>query len=195
MVAVLWCICRRTMTTTQHTADDDRTETKRFDAETTDDLVVTDLREGDRIDPALVAGTMDFLGETRSTRPDAPTLQLAVATITHGLDDVHTAILVDGETGAMVRASRHDSQSAWTQKEADWKVRDIGDTPTVVDAEWDGADPDDADTAAASWAEVVLCDRACGHDDYEDEVEVDGQTIKMRNPWECETARGTLRLE
>ena len=177
------------------TAADDGTETNRFDAETTDKLAVTDLREGDRIDPALVAQTMDLLGETRSSQPDAPTLQLAVATITHGLDDVHTAVLVDGETGVMARCSRHDSQAAWSQQEADWKVHDIGDTPTVVDAEWNGVDCADADRTATSWAEVVLCERAHGHDDYEDEIEVDGRTIKMRNPWECETATGTLQLE
>jgi len=195
MVAVLWCICRRTMTTTQHTTDDDRTETKRFDAETTDDLNVTDLREGDRIDPALVAGTMDGLGERLSAARDATPAQLAEATITDRMDDIHAAILVDGETGAMVRASRHGSQSAWSQKEADWKVHDIGDTPTVVDAEWDGDAGADPDTAATSWAEVVLCDRAYGDDDYADEVRVGRRAIRLKNPYDGESVRGTLRLE
>jgi hypothetical protein len=182
------------MTTTQH-KDDGRTETKRFDADTTDDLAVTNLREGDRIDPHLVARTMNGLGERLSATRDAATAQLAECTITNAMDDIHTAILVDGETGAMALASRHDSQSAWNQLEADWKVRDIGMDVRVTDADWTGDDTADPDQAATSWADVVLCDCAHGHDDYADEVRVGRRTIKLKNPYDGESATGTLHLE
>ena len=162
------------------TADDGRTDSKRFDADATFDA--SDLIVGDRIDPSLVANTMDALGERRSPAPDANEMQLAEATITNRMDDVHNAILVDGETGVMVRATRHDSQSAWSQKEADWKVREIGTKASITDAEieedgndeWSDAD---ADTAAEEWANIVLQDRARGSTDYHDELTMSGRNV------------------
>jgi hypothetical protein len=170
------------------TADGGRTDTKRFDAD--DTVSATDLIVGDRIDPALVASTMDGLGHTRSPRPDAAPTQLAEATITNGMDDVHSAILVDGETGVMAIASRHDSQSAWSQKEADWKVRAVGDRVAVSDAEvaqdpdgeWD--DVDDVASEAEGWPNVVLQDRARGSTDYEDELRLENRSsMIINNPW------------
>lgn len=174
-------------------ADDGRTETNRFDA---DDVPfdASDLIEGDRIDPSLVARTMDGLGTSMDYHGDTET-QLAEATITDRMDDVHTAVLVDGETGVMVRASRHDSQAAWSQKEADWKVHDIGTSVSVTDAEWDGLDDDaDADKEATAWAEVVLEDRANGHDDYNDEITIESRSIELKNPYESDRAYGTIEL-
>jgi hypothetical protein len=166
----------------------ERTETKRF---THDDAPFTaaDLVVGDRVDPSLVASTLDGLGYTRSARPDAPATQLAEATITHRRDDVHRAILVDGETGVLVRASRHDSQSAWSQKEADWKVRAVGDRVDVesADVEQDGDDEwsdTDAAIGAEHWANVVLQDRARGSTDYEDELTLtSGDSLVLREPY------------
>jgi hypothetical protein len=158
------------------TADGGRTDTKRFDADD-DTISATDLIVGDRIDPALVASTMDGLGRTRSPAPDAVPTQLAEATETDRMDDVHTAILVDGETGRMVIASRHDSQSAWSQKEADWKVRDVGNRVAVTDAEIardDNNELSDADpiVEADAWANIVLQDRAAGATDYADRLKM-----------------------
>ena len=170
----------------QNTDADGRTETKRFDAEEFD---ATDLIEGDRIDPSLVANTMDGLGHTMSPAPDAMPTQLAEATITNRMDDVHSAILVDGETGLLVRASRHDSQSAWSQKEADWKVHEIGTKVVVTGAEVEQDENDewsDADAAAEAegWADVVLGDRARGATDYADELTLEGSSsLILNNPW------------
>jgi len=173
------------MTQATHT---DRTESKRF---TVDDAPVSaaDLVAGDRVDPSLVARTMDGLGYTRSARPDAVPTQLTEATITDRMDDVHTAILVDGESGVLVRAGRHDPQAAWSQREADWKVRDVGDRVVVesADVAQDGNDEwVDADAAAEAerWANVVLQDRARGAADYEDEITLTGgPALVLREPY------------
>ena len=173
---------------THTTTPDERTETKRF---THDDAPVSaaDLVVGDRVDPSLVASTLDGLGYTRSARPDAPATQLAEATITDRYDDVHHAILVDGESGVLVRASRTDSQNAWTQREADWKVWAIGDRVDVESAELeqDGADEwSDTDTAseAEAWADGVLQDRARGATGYEhdDLTLTTGGSLVLRGP-------------
>jgi len=173
---------------THTTTPDERTETKRF---THDDAPVSaaDLVVGDRVDPSLVASTLDGLGYTRSARPDAPATQLAEATITDRYDDVHHAILVDGESGVLVRAGRHDSQAAWSQREADWKVRAVGDRVAVAsaDVEQDGDDEwsdTDAASAAEDWANVVLQDRARGSTDYEDELTLtSGGSLVLREPY------------
>lgn len=179
-------------------ADEGRTETKRFDAE---EFTATDLIEGDRIDPSLVANTMGGLGEGRSADPDAGVTQLAEATITNRMDDIHRAILVDGETGLLVRASRHDSQSAWSQKEADWKVREIGTRVSVTDAEvaQDGDDEwvdEDAAEAAEAWADVVLGDRAHGETGYEDELTLEGSTsLTLYEPHAPTKVHATISLK
>lgn len=173
---------------TDTTIPDERPETKRY---TPDDAPfnAADLRVDDRVDPSLVSSTLDGLGYTRSPRPDAVATQLAEATITHGRDDVHRAILVDGESGVLVRASRTDSQNAWTQREADWKVWAIGDRVDVESAELeqDGADEwSDTDTAseAEAWANVVLQDRARGATGYEhdDLTLTTGGSLVLRGP-------------
>lgn len=166
------------MNDTTH-ADDARTDTKRFDSDA-DPFDVTDLIVGDRISPSLVASTMDGLGERRSADPDAGATQLAEATITNRMDDVHTAILVDGETGRMAVASRHDSQSAWSQKEADWKVRSHGDRVSVDEAEVERDPKDewtdvDSVTESERWANVVLQERATGKMNYADEITLTGR--------------------
>lgn len=182
------------------TTTDDRTETKRF---TTDSAPFTaaDLIEDDRIEPALVARVMDGLGERRSADPDAAPTQLAEATITDRYDDVHRAILVDGESGVLVRASRHDSQSAWTQKEADWKVRALGERVTVDSAEvkQDGNDEWDVDDVAGEaerWANVVLQDRAIGATDYDDELTLESRSsLTLREPYGPTKVHATVELD
>jgi len=167
-------------------ADGGRTETKRFDDD--EQFDATDLIEGDRIDPSLAARTPGQLGQTiKPSHPESdpqPTTKLVTVTQMNTLDDVHTAILVDGETGTMVRASRHDSSSAWNQKEADWKVRDVGTKVVVEDVhELTLADNDNAvDDEAAyiqEWANVVLGDMAAGHFEYQDDGKMNGRTLTL----------------
>jgi len=178
---------------------DGRTDTKRFDAD--DEIDVADLIEGDRVDPSLVASTMDGLGARRSADPDASVTQLAEATITNGMDDVHSAILVDGESGMMAIASRHDSQSAWSQQEADWKIRAIGDRIAVSDAEieytdGDWAGVDDVASEAEAWANIVLQDRARGDTDYEDELTYHGgSSLTLREPFGPTKVHATIELK
>jgi len=166
-------------------ADGGRTETKRFDDEQFD---ATDLIEGDRIDPALVATVPEQLGEhIKPVHPEQdtpPVTQLAAASAINTMDDVHSAILVDGETGTMVRASRHDSSSAMSQKEADWKVRDVGTKVVVEDVHeltlGDNDDPTEDDVEyIEGWADIVLGDMAAGHFDYADDVKMNGRTLTL----------------
>jgi len=182
------------------TTDQNRSEPKRF---TSDDvpLRAADLIPGDRVDPSLVSSTMDGLGERWSADPDAAPTQLAEATITNRMNDVHRAILVDGETGALLRAGRHDSQAAWSQREADWKIREVGDRVAVEAAdvdqdgndEWTGADPA---TAAEQWANVVLQDRARGAGDYDDELTLEsGSSLTLREPYGPTKVYATIALE
>ena len=182
----------------QNTDADARTDTKRFDDE---EFTAADLIEGDRIDPSLVASTMDGLGATDISHAGSLPTQLAEATITNRMDDVHSAVLVDGETGLIVRASRHDSQSAWSQKEADWKVHEIGSRVVVTDAEvvQDGNDEwSDADAAkeAEAWANVVLHDRARGSADYADELTLDGRSsLILYEPYGSTKVYATIEFQ
>lgn len=169
------------------TADGGRTETKRFSGD--EQFDAADLIEGDRIDPMLVARTPGQLGDPiQPAQPEAdepnPTTKLVTATAINRMNDVHTAILVDGETGTMVRAGRHDSNSAWTQKEADWKVRDVGTKIVVEDVhELTLADSDDPVEDEAEyiegWADIVLGDMAAGHFDYADETSMNGRSLTL----------------
>ena len=192
----MWCIVVLVMSQSQNAAD--RTETKRFDDEEFD---ATDLIVGDRIDPSLVARTLDSLGTTWQPDDDATPTQLAEATITDRMDDVHSAILVDAETGRLVRASRHDSNSAWNQKGADWKVRAVGDRVVVEDAEVerDGNDEwGDADAAeeAERWVNLVLQDSARGVTDYSDELTLEGKSsLTLYEPYAPTKLFATISLE
>lgn len=153
-------------------------------------FTAADLEVGDRIDPAQVAPTIDGIGSWPNQHDDAEAVaHLGRATLTHGLGDIHSAILVDGDSGVMVRAERHDSQAAWSQHEADWKVRGIGCRVAVTDAEIEhdtSGEFDDVDDVAAeaeTWANVVLQDRALGVTDYADDLELDGRRLELLDPW------------
>lgn len=157
----------------QATADGGRTETKRFET----DVDVDDLIEGDRIDRTLVAPHLDMVGDPlRRTLPnveDDPDAQLAVATPTSRISDVHHALLLDPESGTYVRASRTDRQQAMSQREADWTVHGVG-SEIVVEAVDDverpeGEREDDAEAYVQDWIDIVFGDLAAGYDDYEDE--------------------------
>jgi len=177
------------------TDDDARTDTDRF----ADDVNATELIEGDRIDPQLVARTFGQLGDRRSARQDAPETQLVAITIIDTMQDVYSALLADPETGTIIRAGRHASNQAWTQKEADWTVREVG-TRAVVEevreltvTDNDGA-VDDGREWVQEWADVVIGDAAAGHDDYSDEKELDGKTLRLRDV-DGRQALATISLE
>jgi hypothetical protein len=174
---------------------DARTDSKRF----TDGVDATELIEGDRIAPQLVARTLGQLGDRRSAREDAPDTQLVAITIIDTMQDVYSALLADPETGTIVRAGRHDSQSAWTQQEADWTVREVGTRVVVEDvhelrlADNDGPVDDDREWVQ-DWVEVVIGDKASGHDDYSDELELDSSTLTLQDA-DRRKAVATISLE
>ena len=141
----------------QVNTDDGRTETKRHD-----DQIEGELIEGDRIDKRLVARTLGQLGERINPslpgQDDEPETELVALTQIDSMDDTHTAVLYRPETGRFVRASRHDSQSAWTQQEVDWTVRDAGSEIETSDHALESS-PDDVEDEAryvGEWAEICL---------------------------------------
>lgn len=172
----------------QTDADDGRTDTKRF----SDDVDASDLIEGDRIAPKLVARDTMQLGkplyrQSSPDEPDEPDTQLVQVTATRDMDDTHTAILLDPETDTFIRAGRHDSQAAWSQKEADWKVRDIG-SEVVVDEVTDLERPkdeqdDDAERYAQEWVSTIFDEirYTGGDDDFHDERRVEGTGLHLRD--------------
>jgi hypothetical protein len=146
--------------TQSQNADDGRTETKRF----VDDVSGEELIPGDHIDTRLVARTFGQLGtRIKPSHPNEepePKTQLVVITQFDRYDDVHRALLADPETGTIIRASRLDSQSAWSQKEADWTVYELGTSVTVDDnvdlavTEQDD-DPDDEKKYVQHWVDMT----------------------------------------
>jgi hypothetical protein len=181
------------------TADDDaQRETERFDENVSGD----ELIEGDRIATELVAHHVDQLGSAIQYDPhgDLPDAQLIRVTATRSLDDVHSAILLDPETETLVRASRHDSQQAWSQKEADWTVRGVGTTVAVEevhDLERPDNETDETEQQyVQTWAEILFDDvRVTGGDrDTHDEMELDGTTLKLRDH-DGRKALATISLE
>jgi hypothetical protein len=162
--------------------DGPRTETTRH----TTEISADDLIEGDRIARELVARHPDELGEPinqhRHDREHTDTCLLRVTQI-DGMDDTHSAVLIDPETGTMVRATRHDRQSAWTQSEADWSVCEVGQRPVVEEVYElrlsSRDDPvDDETDYIEGWAEVVLPDIA---DQYSDIRAMDGRTLRLED--------------
>jgi hypothetical protein len=181
------------------TADDDaQREAARFDGDVSGD----ELIKGDRIATKLVARHADQLGNPIEYVPEADLSDAQVVTVTalNCYDDVHSAILLDPETETFVRATRHDSQQAWSQKEADWTVREVG-TTVAVDEVHDLERPDDETDEpehkyVQTWAEILFDDaRYHGGDrDTADEMELDGKTLKLRDV-DGREALATISLE
>lgn len=180
------------------TDDDAQRETTRFDEDVSGD----ELIEGDRIATELVAHHVDQLGSSIQYDPDGnlPNAQLVRVTATRSLNDVHSAILFDPETETFVRASRHDSQQAWSQREADWTVREVGTTVAVEevhDLERPDSETDESEQQyVQTWAEILFDDvRFTGGDrDTRDEMELDGATLKLRD-YDGRKALATISLE
>lgn len=184
----------------QNTAAEKRTDTKRFDEDVSGD----DLIEGDRIDKRLVARTFGQLGnQIKPSHPESepePKTQLVAITAINSMDDTHTALLADTDTGTIIRASRHDSQSAWSQKEEDWKVREVGTSISVDEVHElelpEGDDmPDGEMEWVQEWADIVIVDLANGYNDYNDERSLSGRsTLKLRDG-DGREALATISLE
>jgi hypothetical protein len=150
----------------------------------------TELEEGDRIAPKLVASVPEQLGEPiQPNYPESdtepPVTQLVNVAETHPMNDTTRALLIDPEAGVIARASALDSNQAWSQKEADFTVHAVGTGIDVTDGEIERA-PDadqipDETEHMAGWVEVVIGDMLHGSFDYSDRVRVNGDTLTMED--------------
>jgi hypothetical protein len=150
------------------------------------------VTEGDRIQKDRVARTLGGLRTRRQSAPpeadDQPEPTQAVAlTQTSRYDDVMRALLFVPGTGRWLRASRHNSSSAWSQKEADWTVHEAGDTlvATGGDIERSPDEIENEDEYAAGWLEIVAGDLS--HDAEQ------GNTASLSDVWEL-GSQNTIRL-
>jgi len=171
-------------------------ETTDDDGETTrhENTISYPVTEGDRIQKDRVARTLSGLGTRRQSAPpeadDQPEVTQAVAlTQTSRYDDVMGALLYVPGTGRWLRASRHNSSSAWSQAEEDWTVHEAGDTlvATGGDVERSPDEIEDEDRYVAGWLEIVAGDLS--HDaeqgnrpSISDEFELtSGSTVRLRD--------------
>jgi len=150
------------------------------------------VTEGDRIAKGRVARTLSGLRHRRQPAPpeaaDQPEPTQAVAlTQTSRYDDVMRALLFVPGTGRWLRASRHNSSSAWSQAEADWTVHEAGDTLVATGGDVDRSpeDIEDEDEYAAGWLEIVAGDFS-----YDAEQ---GNTVSLGDEFEL-TSGNTIRL-
>jgi len=150
------------------------------------------VTEGDRIPRHRVARTLGGLRHCRQSAPpeadDQPEPTQAVAlTQTSRYDDVMRALLYIPGTGRWLRASRHNSSSAWSQKEADWTVHEAGDTlvATGGDIERSPDEIENEEKYVAGWLEIVAGDLS--HDAEQ------GNTASIANEFEL-TSGNTIRL-
>jgi len=150
------------------------------------------VTEGDRIPRHRVARTLGGLRTRRQSAPpeadDQPEPTQAVAlTQTSRHDDVMRALLFVPGTGRWLRASRHNSSSAWSQAEADWTVHEAGDTlvATGGDIERSPDEIEDGDRYVAGWLEIVAGDLS--HDAQQ------GNTASISDEFEL-TSGGAARL-
>jgi len=165
------------------------------------------VTEGDRIQKDRVARTLGGLRHCRQSAPpeadDQPEPTQAVAlTQTSRYDDVMRALLYVPGTGRWLRASRHTSNSAWSQSEVDWTVHEAGDTlvATGGDVERSPDEIEDEDRYTAGWLEIVAGDLSYDAEQgntasISDEFEVtSGNTIRLRDV-DGRKAFATFRLE
>jgi len=175
------------MTEPKSQTDDGRTEAERF----TDDVNAEELIVGDRIDKRLVARTFGQLGtRIKPSHPNEepePKTQLVTITAIDSFDDTHNALLAEPETGTIIWATRHDTQSAWSQREEDWKVCDVGTSVSVETVHNLDVAPGDGDVMdemkyVQEWVDIVIEDTANGYDDYTDERSLaSGTKLKLRD--------------
>jgi hypothetical protein len=176
-----------------------RTETNRFVTNVSGDKLI----EGDRIDKRLVARTPEQYGEplnrTTPDQADYPETQLVTVTAINRMDDAHCALLVDPDTRTFVVATRHDSQSAWTQQEADWTVRKVGSEMAVTDGDVQDRPEDEQDQTEteymATWLDVLAGDWKRGNFDYQESRKMTStNTIKL-NDHDGRKGFATIKLE
>lgn len=188
----------------QKTTTDGGTErgTKRF----SEDLSLADVQVGDRIDPQLVPRSPHIeVGEPvakhLASRPDEDddrtfSIRLIVSGYRDSYQNVQAALVYDPEADLFARLTGHTSGGAMSQKERDWKVRDVGREMVVVD-QWDVEIPDLGDESeaeyVAEWVEIMADGWRHG-DDYEDLERYDDKAFRLRD-YDGRTAKVQYELE
>ena len=172
-------------------------------ARITDTLSLAEIEVGDRIDPTLVPRSTEIeVGERIQNVTPAGELDggrtydvRLIAEADRFNNDVIDALVYDPDAGLFARLSGHTNSAAWSQKEADWKVRDVGDDAALLDC-WDVAvhDRPDGETEpeyVAEWLEILVNGRA--HGEFLSEVEqFNGDTMTLRD---ADGRRATLQYE
>jgi hypothetical protein len=165
------------------------------------------VTEGDRIAKDRVARTLGGLRTRRQpVRPevdDQPMSTEAVAlTQTDRHDDVMRAVLYVPGSGRWLRASRHTTSSAWSQREADWTVHEAGDTLVATGGDVERS-PDEIEGEGkyvAGWLEIVAGDLSYDAEQgntasISDEFELtSGNAVRLRDV-DGREAFATFRLE
>jgi hypothetical protein len=160
-------------------------------ARITDTLSLAEIEVGDRIDPKLVPRSPEIEAGDRIRRatsgdPDGEQTYdvRLIAEADRFNNDVVDALVYDPDAGLFARLSGHTNSAAWSQREADWKVRDVGDDAALLDC-WDVAvhDLPDGETEhefVAEWLDILVNGRA--HGEFLSEVEqFNGDTMTLRD--------------
>jgi len=168
-------------------------------------VTTEELESGDRISTKLVAPDATLFGRPLQNPPEAnkgdePDTQLVRVTQIDRMDDVHSAVLLDPETETFIRAGRHDSQSAWSQGEADWSVKEMGKDITIEEVHELSRPEDEQDEGrkgyVQTWANILFDEiRFNGGDrDLKDDLELQGPTLSMGD-FDGRKAVATVTLE
>ena len=133
----------------------------RHDAD--DEVALDDVAIGDRLARPLVPPAHGIPADDQRSKhyqvdTDEPFVGRVVAR-NSSQHDIRHCLIVDDETGRFARLSAHSKSQAWSQKEEDWKVRDLGSEPQLVDT-WEveiddlrGETPEDF---VGAWLEILF---------------------------------------
>ena len=168
--------------------------TQRFE----DDLDLSAVSEGDRIDPALIPCSPKIdVGENVAqhlAKHNPPENEddrtFSVRLVAHGYrdqyQDVQSALVYDPEADLFARISGHTNSGAWNQKERDYKVRDVGRDVEIVD-QWDVEIPDLDDFGeteeefVAEWADILFDNIRYGDGPGDEIDQFDGKKFQLQD--------------
>lgn len=168
--------------------------TQRFE----DDLDLTAVSEGDRIDPALIPRSPKIdVGEKVArhlAKHNPPENEddrtFSVRLVAHGYrdqyQDVQSALVYDPDSDLFARISGHTNSGAWNQKERDYKVRDVGRDVEIVD-QCDVEIPDldefgeTEEEFVAEWADILFDNIRYGDEPGEEIDQFDGEKFQLRD--------------
>jgi len=168
--------------------------TQRFE----DDLDLSAVNEGDRIDPALIPRSPKIdVGENvarhlakHNPQENEDDRTFSVRLVAHGYrdqyQDVQSALVYDPEADLFARISGHSNSGAWNQKERDYKVRDVGRDVEIVE-QWDVEIPDldefgeTEEEFVTEWADILFDNIRYGDEPGDEIDQFDGKKFQLRD--------------